>query len=284
MKISIITVCKNAVDSIEDTLLSLYGQTYNNIEHIVIDGASTDGTLEILNKYQDKIAYFVSESDSGIYNAMNKGIKAATGDFLYFLNATDSLYDETVFETIVKEFEQHKNLKILWGKVQFTEEKKDTSVLLYDDINFKSDFAYKNPCHQVIFYKNDIFKKYGGYDEEFPIYADYDFNLRMLAINNLECKYIPKFLARFELGGISTATDEINMEIQRKEKIKIHYKNLSSSLLFCGIYANEKISRFFMKFLGTPTRFVKKSTLWNKLFNKEYGIFSFSSKLNMIQS
>lgn len=284
MKISIITVCKNAVDSIENTLLSIYGQTYNNIEHIIIDGVSTDGTLEILEKYKDKITYFVSEPDTGIYNAMNKGIKVATGDILYFLNATDFLYDETVLETVVKEFKKHQDLKILWGKVQFIENKKDTRVLLYDDINLKYDFIYRNPCHQVVFYKNEVFQKYGGYDERFPIYADYDFNLRMLVIHNLRCKYIPKFLARFELGGISTSTEIKYQNLQKKEKIKIHYSNIISSLFFSCIYLNARIDRFFMKFLGTPTKFVKKTKLWAKFFDKNSDILPDFFKLNMIQN
>ena len=96
MKISIITVVKNAEKTIENTILSVLNQTYKNIELIIIDGVSTDGTLDIINKYKDKISYFISEPDTGVYNAMNKGIKAATGDIFYFLNANDSLYDDKV--------------------------------------------------------------------------------------------------------------------------------------------------------------------------------------------
>ena len=152
MKISIITVCKNAVDSIEDTLLSLYGQTYNNIEHIVIDGASTDGTLEILNKYQDKIAYFVSESDSGIYNAMNKGIKAATGDFLLFLNANDTFYCVDVLEKVSNALIENPDAKYLFGDVNYiSEDGTQSEVQKYNEVKNDIYFVNRNICHQSIF-------------------------------------------------------------------------------------------------------------------------------------
>lgn len=260
MKISIITVCKNAIDTIEDTLSSLYEQSYKNIEHIVIDGVSTDGTLELLSKYKDKISILVSEPDTGIYNAMNKGIKLATGDIVYFLNATDSLYDKNVFEKVVNEFETHPDLELLWGDVQFVENNEDIRIAKFDNINIKSDLIYNNPCHQVIFYKNDVYKKFGGYDEKFPIYADYEFNSKMLVHNDVKCKYIPETLARFELGGISTSSDEKIKQRQLKERKDIYKQIFSNNINF-------KLDKFFTKIFGTATRAVKKTLLWKKLFN-----------------
>ena len=93
MKVSVICACYNAQNTIEDSILSVINQTYNNIEYIIIDGASADKTLEITEKYKDQISYFSSEPDTGIFNAMNKGIKASTGDIIYFLNSNDYLFD-----------------------------------------------------------------------------------------------------------------------------------------------------------------------------------------------
>lgn len=260
MKISVITVCKNAVNTIENSLLSLYNQTYKDIEHIVIDGVSTDGTLELLSKYKDKIYKLVSEPDTGIYNAMNKGIKFATGDIVYFLNATDSLYDEYVFEKVVKEFESQPDLEFLWGDVQFVEAKKDIRVARFNNIKFKGDLIHNNPCHQVIFYKNNIFKKCGDYNENLPIYADYDFNVRVLVPYNARCKYIPEILARFELGGISTSSEEKIKLRQKQERKDIYKEHFSKNIHF-------QLDTFFTKVFGTPTKYFKTSKLMNKLFN-----------------
>ena len=109
MKLSIITVSLNNKDTIEQTIRSVLSQTYNNVEYIVIDGGSTDGTVDIIKKYEDKISYWVSESDKGIYDAMNKGIRKATGDIVGILNADDFYVDENVLEKVVKCFEKEKD-------------------------------------------------------------------------------------------------------------------------------------------------------------------------------
>lgn len=276
MKISVITVCRNAVGTIEKALLSLYEQTYKNIEHIIIDGVSTDGTLEVLSKYKDNIAIMVSEPDTGIYNAMNEGIKLATGDLVYFLNATDSLYDENVFEKVVDEFEKYPDLELLWGDVQFIENDEDVRIARFDNIKTKSDLIYNNPCHQSIFYKNEIFKKYGGYDEKLHIYADYEFNARMLVQKNVKCKYIKEILSRFELGGVSTSSDEKIKARQLKERKEIYNQIFSNNF-------NYKLDKFFTKTFGTATRAVKKTSLWDAFFKKYDAIsqFVFNERLSL---
>lgn len=260
MKISVITVCLNAKDSIEKTFESLTNQTYKNIEHIVIDGVSTDGTLDIINKYKDSISHFISEKDTGIYNAMNKGLKYLTGDIVYFLNATDSLHDEKVLEKVANEFEKHPDLELLWGDIEFTEVGKEPRVHKNNDVTIKNDFLYNNPCHQSIFYKSELFKKYGNYDEDIKIFGDCDFNVRVLVTNNAKCKYIPEVIASFEIGGISTSSEESDRLLHKADRLKVYNKNFKHK--FCY-----RANVFITKNFGTLKRIFEQSKVYDYLFN-----------------
>ena len=280
MKISVITVCLNAKDTIEKTFISIKNQTYKNIEHIVIDGMSIDGTLDIINKYNDSITHFVSEKDTGIYNAMNKGLKYVTGDIVYFLNATDSLHDEKVLEKVANEFKKHSDLEMLWGDIEFTEENKEPRIHKNDDIKMKNDFLYNNPCHQAIFYKNELFKKYGNYDEDIKIFGDCDFNVRALVTNNAKCKYIPKIIACFEIGGISTSSEESDRLLHKADRLKVYNKNFKHK--FCY-----RADMFITKNFATPARIIKKSNFYNCLFSSidkiSQCLFNERLSLNMVK-
>lgn len=259
MKISVITVCLNAKDSIEKTFESLKNQTFKNVEHIVIDGVSTDGTLDIINKYKDGITYFVSEKDTGIYNAMNKALKYVTGDVVYFLNATDSLHDDDVLEKVANQFKKHPDLEVLWGDIQFTEEGKEPRIHKNNDVKIKNDFLYNNPCHQAIFYKNELFKKYGNYDEDIKIFGDCDFNVRALVNNNAKCKYIPEVIACFEIGGISTSSEESDRLLHKADRLKVYNKNFKHKLCY-------RADVFITKNFATPKRIIENSKIYDFLF------------------
>ncbi|NLF82735.1 MAG: glycosyltransferase [Candidatus Gastranaerophilales bacterium] len=249
MKISIITVCKNAEKTIENTILSVLNQTYKNIELIIIDGVSTDGTLDIINKYKDKISYFISEPDTGVYNAMNKGIKAATGNILYFLNANDSLYDNYVLENVVTYFQKDKNLDVLYGNIQYVDKNQvDVGIFKYNDFCQKLTFIDRNICHQAIFYNSRTFKKYGLYDETYRVYADYEYNVRLFVKHKIKTKYIDMFIARFEAGGLSYS---YNKEILKEEFQLIYDKYFKDNKL-------HQIDRFFMKYFGSIYKRIKR--------------------------
>jgi len=117
MKVSIVTICKNAEDSIEGTIKSVISQTYKNIEYLIIDGKSTDMTVNIINQYQERLAYFISEEDNGVYEAMNKGILKSTGDIIFFLNSGDYFHENTIIEKVVKEFDSDPDLMFFYGDV-----------------------------------------------------------------------------------------------------------------------------------------------------------------------
>lgn len=225
MKISIITVCLNAKDTIEDTFLSVFNQTHEKLELIVIDGGSIDGTLEIIDKYKEKIAHFVSEPDKGIYDAMNKGIKAASGDFITFLNANDTFYDNLVLEKVAQVLAKNTEAEILFGNVECVSKNTQSSeILTFEDI--KTDFSLisKNLCHQSVFYHKNLFKKFGSYSLQYKICSDWDFNIKCLVKNRVQALYVNTTIAKFQLGGISSDENSIsNCNKERKSIIKKYY-------------------------------------------------------------
>ena len=190
MKISIITVCYNEAATIEKTFKSIFSQSYTNIESIVIDGGSTDGTLDIIEKYKDKIAYFVSEPDEGIYNAMNKGIKASSGEVLYFLNANDTLYSEDVIENVINTFKKEHSA-FVYGNINLIYPAKNEIKKHNKGINYHI-LLNQQICHQAVFYKKSLFDKFGLYDENFSIAADHDFNMKILTNKKTKTFYLIK--------------------------------------------------------------------------------------------
>lgn len=205
MKISIITTTFNSEKTVEETILSVINQTYGNIEYIIADGGSTDKTLEIVNKYKDRISKIGSGSDNGVYDAMNKGIKMATGDIIGFLNSDDIFFDNKVVETIAEEFEKY-NPDCLWGDLLYTA-KND----LYKNIRFWKSSDYKDdlfetgwvPPHPTFYVKKEIYEKYGIFNLDFKIAADYELMFRLLKKYKIKSKYIPKTFVRMRVGGFS---------------------------------------------------------------------------------
>lgn len=250
MKVSIITVVKNAIDTLGDTLKSIYSQTYPNIEHIVIDGVSTDGTVELIEKHSDKISYFICEPDTGLYNAMNKGITAASGDLLFFLNGDDEIYENTTIEKIVKTFRKT-NADIVYGDLVAVNKEEKTEEIQTGDMTDKFFWMNQCLCHQVIFYKSELFKKYGFYDEKYKIAADYDFNLRCIIKNKTKIFYMPEIISKFAVGGYGHQNKKIYDKEQKEiaKKYFSPYQLTIKNFLFknCRSLLRNKFSRKLME-------------------------------------
>jgi glycosyltransferase involved in cell wall biosynthesis len=174
-KVSIITVTYNAADTLGATIQSVLDQTYTNIEFIIIDGNSSDGTVEIIKGFNSRLAFWSSEKDRGIYDAMNKGIAAATGDWIYFLGADDVLINNTVLAEI-QESLNSEEVDFLYGNVKL----KSNNVTMGGSRSYR-ELIGRNISHQAIFYKTDIIKQKGFYNLKYKILADYDLNLRIFA-------------------------------------------------------------------------------------------------------
>ncbi|HEY6142819.1 MAG TPA: glycosyltransferase family 2 protein [Flavobacterium sp.] len=200
LKISIITINYNDAIGLEKTMLSVLNQTNLDFEYIVIDGNSTDGSKEIIQKYQDKLTYWVSESDSGIYNAMNKGINVATGEYLLFMNSGDVLvYDKNILRICEEKLQE--------DIVAFNcfLERDDKIVGLRTHIEKPTLFyVYKNGLkHQSTFVRKNLFEKMGLYREEYKIASDYEFWIRCFLEPKVTSKGVDIPLAIYKLGGIS---------------------------------------------------------------------------------
>lgn len=227
--ISVITVTLNAEKTLEDTLISIIRQTYQNFEIVAIDGGSTDSTIDIFKKYNAYIGTMISEPDSGIYNAMNKGIRAAKGDFLFFLNAQDTLYSANVFAKIVDAFNSKNRPLIVFGDVFFTNKTYIPHAKLLQIPNMVKSYknaGYEDPaiCHQAIFYHKKLFESIGAYDEKYKIYADFDFNIRAFYYAQKRYTYIPEIISNFDLGGISTIINAKYQKIQAEENAVLRVK------------------------------------------------------------
>lgn len=227
-KITIITVCYNSKLEIEKTIKSVIEQEYTNIEYIIIDGASTDGTLEIIKEYSKKVKnlIYISEKDNGIYDAMNKGIELATGDYLYFLNAGDELIPN-ILSKIVNNFDEKSDL--VYGNIIKIDENEYNRVVYGKSYHYKLLIG-RTICHQAMFIKKDVFTRIGNFDLEFSLASDYEFILRLL-IKGGKFKYINIDIVKYDMQGISAKSE--NRRILYHEYKNSIQKNLG--VIYCKL-------------------------------------------------
>jgi len=226
MKISIITVVWNNKETIKDAIDSVLNQTYKDIEYIIVDGASTDGTVEIVQSYGDKITKFVSEKDNGLYDAMNKGIALATGDVVGILNSDDFYIDEFVIEKVVKVFEEKEVDSMFADLVYVKPDNLEKTVRYYDSSKFDpSKFAYGwMPAHPTFFVKREVYERYGVFKTDYKIASDYEILVRFLKKYKLSYFYLNEVIIKMRMGGISTSGFKSNY-ILNKEIIRACKEN-----------------------------------------------------------
>ena len=203
MKISVITVCRNAEKTIEKTILSVISQTYFDIEYIIIDGASADNTVNIIEKYKNKISYFVSEPDSGIYDAMNKGIKASSGDYLFFLNADDTFLHNNVIKLVADKISKNP-AEFVWGDLAFLDKRSGKFYIKKQDKLNKMYLLKNTPPQPALFFKKSVFDKVGLFNINYKIVSDHEFILKALLEYKVSYKYVGFPITIFNIGGIST--------------------------------------------------------------------------------
>ena len=221
MKISIITVCYNSVKTLERTLQSVATQEWPNIEHIVIDGGSTDGTIKIIERYRSNLSYFVTEPDEGIYDAMNKGLEVVSGDIICILNADDYYYSSATLSYVALKI-QESNLEALMGDVEFFHAMNPEVVVR----RYRSDrFRPKRlswgwmPAHHALFLKRSVIDRVGKFRKDYSIAGDFEFIVRVFQDPKLRYEYVHKVMVRMQLGGVSNSGPRskilLNLEVMR---------------------------------------------------------------------
>lgn len=223
-KVSIITVVYNGVTTIEQTIKSVLGQTYKNIEYIMIDGASTDGTQHIIEKYAGDISYYVSEKDEGLYYAMNKGIEKATGEIIGIINS-DDWYDINAVKNMVDCFNKSE-AELVYGQTIIVEEdgrEKASKIGRLQTLWYKAPFR-----HPSVFVKKSVYRRLGGFNVNYVVASDYDLLLRFYS-QNVKFVYLDKVIAYFRLGGLSTTQRKLsykeNYNISMKYVERCSYKD-----------------------------------------------------------
>jgi glycosyltransferase len=235
-KISLITVCFNSESSVIDTLKSVSNQTYGNIEHIIIDGGSTDSTMELVGQYGRRVVKSISEKDKGIYDAYNKGLSFATGEIIGFINSDDFYFSDEVIRKVMSVFEDpsieacHANL-IYVDPINTKIIKRLWSSWDFKDSDFKKGSI---PAHPTVFFRRDVYERFGKFDINFKLVADHDFLLKTFYVNKIKSVYIDDVWVRMRSGGATggnlKSIIKQNLEIRAAQK-----KNGIHSSLFIFI-------------------------------------------------
>ncbi len=208
MKISIVTVCFNSENTIEDTIKSVLNQSYENIEYIIIDGNSTDKTKDIIKKYINNIDIFISESDAGIYFAMNKGISAATGEFIGFLNSDDIFASENIIKSIA-ELILSNQLDVIYGNLQIVKrDNLDFVIRNFLPGKHTDGLCLKgwHPPHPTLYVRRNIMIELNGFDTRYKLQSDIDFMLKLFEIKKVKSFYCDLLFVKMRNGGTSTSS------------------------------------------------------------------------------
>lgn len=200
-KVSIITINYNEKEGFEKTIKSVLNQSYQDFEFIIIDGGSTDGSINVIEKYKDRISYWVSEPDKGVYNAMNKGIRAAKGEFVIFMNGGDCFNNDLVLEEIAPMLNDE--FDVYYGNNYNSKFESHKKILKYPEKLDFTFFYYRTISHQSTFIRKTLFDEHFYYNEDYKVCSDWEFFIYTFCSQNVPYKYLDKVISVFDCNGIS---------------------------------------------------------------------------------
>ena len=245
IKYSIITVCYNAGNSIERTISSVLKQTFRSKEYIIIDGASKDNTINIINKHINDVDLFITEPDNGIYDAMNKGISNSSGEYLIFMNAGDIFVSDDVLENVSN---QLNNYPIVHGNIIrcYNHTRRRNSGITKENPQIM-DFLFDTFHHQASFIKKEIFEMYGGYSTKTKLCSDWKFFFDCVILKGVKAHYINVDIAYFMMDGISTNHKDDYLNERRSYLSELYGKEIYLDLEELYNYRKSIVARFFMR-------------------------------------
>lgn len=245
VKVSIITVSYNSADTIRETIDSVLSQDYPNVEYIIMDGLSKDGTQDVVLSYGSRISKFVSEKDDGLYDAMNKAIDLANGDIVGILNSDDLYADTTIISRVVKAFEKEKVDSVFGDLYYFSTSNPDKAIRYYRGDKFKREKVRLGltPPHPTFFVRKWVYDKYGKFDVRFRLAADFDLMSRFLYVHSVSFAYLPINMVKMRMGGISTGSFQRIIEINREDLASLKKNNIPTNFLLFHL-------KYFYKVFG----------------------------------
>jgi glycosyltransferase involved in cell wall biosynthesis len=249
MKISVVTVALNAADTISRSIESVATQTHNDVEHILIDGCSKDGTIELLEKYRGHLSHVVSETDNGIYHAMNKGLELASGEIVCFLNADDFYSDSRVLERVALEMRGNTIDALFGDVVYFRAGSPERVVRRYSSRNFSPELIPYGwmPAHPSLFVRRRIYQNLGGFRTQFKIAGDFDFVARAFGLTKIRYKYFPFVLVCMQLGGVSTSGFRSKLLLNKEVLLACRDNGFQTNMLRILSKYPLKVLEFFQK-------------------------------------
>lgn len=247
IKITVITITYNSAATVESTIQSVIGQTYPNLEYIIVDGKSTDGTLAIVNNYRDKISKVISENDNGLYDALNKGIQMATGDIIGFLHSDDFYTSNEVIGQYAGIFESSACDAVYADLYYVDKNQTDKIVRAWKSGNYKEGDFYNGwmPPHPTFFVKKNLYERLGLFNLNFKTSADYELMLRFIHKNKIRLCYLKEYTVKMRAGGKSNATMKNRLKANQEDRKAWEVNGLKPKFYTLYLKPFRKLSQFF---------------------------------------
>lgn len=250
MKVSIITITYNSASTVEDTIKSVVSQDFPDIEYIIVDGLSKDNTLQVVNQYSPYISKIVSEKDKGLYDALNKGIKLATGDVVGMLHSDDVYANNQVISRVAQQFAIDPSVEAVYADLVFVD-RNDTDKVLrtwragdYEEDSFLKGWM---PPHPTFFVKKSVYDRFGGFNLDLKLSADYELMLRFIHKHKIKVAYLPETIVKMRMGGISNTSFFVKLKANMEDKMAWKINNLKPGLFTTLRKPLKKLFQYFDK-------------------------------------